>query len=196
MKQLLAIAVVGLLGLFSLTCEKRESQIPTSTATKPDASQSKNDTGITLQKGKVEPDRYLGCPGGRYSIWEYYWVDQNQYQPVSGKYIGVWDGDGSRQATYVSQYGCVLAVGDIYAIDTYISAGVSPANRYVALANIGWADDVETALNKQVTRFYIDEPIHKSRQQVVRDAAAYIGSRGTLTISECYDNPPYVGSWR
>lgn len=74
-------------------------------------------------------------------------------------------------------------------IDTLLTMGFSASNIIIGLGPDGWQSAVDFAVSRGVRRFYIDEPIQKSLQQLVRDAAPYIAAsprNGNLTISESY----------
>ncbi len=76
-------------------------------------------------------------------------------------------------------------VGDFHLIPQLHSYGYSLENIFIGLGPDGWQTAVDSAINKNVNRFYIDEPIRHGYQQFVRDASTYIALRGgTLTISE------------
>lgn len=132
------------------------------------------------------------CEDGRFAVYTYYWQNQNQYAARSGKFIGVGDDDVARQQNYLGQYGYLMPLIGTGVLDALLSSGFSANNIMIGLGNIGWADAVEYAIAGNVTRFYIDEPIQKSRQNVLRDAAPYIAARGgTLTISESEFSPAW-----
>jgi hypothetical protein len=131
------------------------------------------------------------CADGRYRVYTVGgWEPTNQFRPAPGKYVGVMDdGDMSRNQNYFTQYCCTMVlVGNPDLIPQLHSYGYSLDNIFIGLGPSGWQETVEAAIYEYgVKRFYIDEPIRNSYQQFVRDASAYIASRGgTLTISESY----------
>jgi hypothetical protein len=188
MKTILSLATV-ILGLMVLSCEKTEEGIPTSNSAASTNGLTKSDSEIAPLDQRVKPMLQY-CEDGRITVYRYYWENQDQYMPSTGKYIGMWDGDTSRQRINRHQYGFVMAIGggtDV--MDRYLSVGFSPGNIICALSNGAWVQEVDDAISRGISRFYIDEPIHKERRVLVTDAAPYVsGQGGTLTLSEYYED--------
>ncbi|MBI3577899.1 MAG: hypothetical protein HY089_00645 [Ignavibacteriales bacterium] len=125
------------------------------------------------------------CANGNYVVYRAYWENQEKYQSLSPKVIGISDGDVVRLQSAFNSYGIVSIVTNNGMIDTAKSIGFSVANIIIGIGAINWNNEVDLALSKGVTQFYVDEPIQKSLQNMVLDAAPYIATRGgTLLISE------------
>lgn len=129
------------------------------------------------------------CDDGRFAIRRTVWEEQNFYRSVANKQYGAGYDISSRFQNYFEQYGCTLALCNNSLIDNLISFGYSKSNIYISLHDSGWTSEIDTAISKGIKHFYIDEPIQKSRQDLVRDVSYYLSTRGCdLTISESYFN--------
>lgn len=101
------------------------------------------------------------CNDGRFAIRRTYWENQNQYDSVANKFAGIGHDTVEHFKTGFSQYGMKSAITGAGNIDALLAQpnAFSPNNIMISLGNVGWADDVDTAISKGVTQFYIDEPI-------------------------------------
>ncbi len=136
------------------------------------------------------------CEDGRFAVYRTNWVSQEQYRAKGVKQIGVGFDSLERFQTNLNQFGCVVALAGSSAIDTLTSYGFALNNIIIPLADIGWASEVDMAIGKGVNRFYIDEPVSRARQNMVRDAVPYITSNGgQLTLSEWYHGTGAYINW-
>ena len=125
------------------------------------------------------------CDDGRFAVYRTYWENQDQYQAIAGKTLGIMDEDTSPLQVDLNQYGVVAVFAHISALDAAKSIGFSATNIIIRLVGTDWDVDVDQAIGKGVTHFYVDEPIHAGLQNMVLDAAPYIANRGgILSISE------------
>ena len=114
-----------------------------------------------------------------------------KYKNISGKNIGTGYDGIDRFKTNINENGMILALTGVSLVDQLLTMGYLPQNIIVTLSpGVDFAKDIEASMAKNITEFYIDEPIGQGIETFVHDVAEILSVKGgTLTISESYFAP-------